>query len=73
MVPVSPRELTKARNRLELSPVEMARAMGVSYPTYRQWESGRRSMPLVAVRCVELLELLPAKAVQRLATRPAAD
>jgi len=51
----------------------MARAMGVSYPTYRQWESGRRSMPLVAVRCVELLELLPAKAVQRLATRPAAD
>lgn len=66
---MTPRELTKARNRLALSPVEMARAMGVAYPTYRQWESGRRSMPSVAIRCVELLELLSAKVVQRLAER----
>ena len=37
----------------------MARAMGVSYLTYRQWESGRRKMPAVAVRCVELLVKYP--------------
>ena len=52
-------ELTKARNELELSPVEMSRAMGVSYETFNGWESGRRTMPAVAIRCVELLLLYP--------------
>jgi DNA-binding transcriptional regulator YiaG len=66
---MKPKELTKARVRLGLSPVEMSRAMGIPYDTFNGWESGRRSMPAVAIRCVELLELLPAKTVQRLAAR----
>lgn len=63
------KQLTKARKRLRLSPVEMARAMGVPYDTFNGWESGRRAMPSVAIRCVELLELLPVKTLQRLAQR----
>jgi len=62
------KELTKARKGLELSPVEMARAMGVSYETFNGWESGRRSMPAVAIRCVELLLLYP-KTAKRLGVR----
>ena len=53
--PMTPKQLTQARKTLGLSPVEMARAMGVSYDTYKNWQSGRREMPAVAVRCVELL------------------
>ena len=56
---VTPRELTRARKELDLSPFEMARAMGVPYDTYKSWQSGRRAMPAVAVRCVELLLLYP--------------
>ena len=52
---MTPKKLTEARKELGLSPTEMARAMGVSYDTYKNWQSGRRSMPAVAVRCVELL------------------
>ena len=52
-------ELTDARKGLGLSPTQMARAMGVSYDTYRSWQSGRRSMPAVADRCVELLLKYP--------------
>jgi len=62
------KELTKAREELDLSPVEMARAMGVPYETFNGWESGRRSMPAVAVRCVELLQLYP-KTAKRLGVR----
>lgn len=70
---MTPKQLTAARNRLGLSPVEMSNALGVSYQTFKSWQSGRRSMPSVAIRCVELLKLLPAKTLQRLAQRPAAD
>jgi len=56
---MTPKELTAARKKLELSPTEMARAMGASYDTYKSWQSGRRSMPAVAVRCVELLLIYP--------------
>ena len=63
---VTPRDLTKARKELGLSPFEMARAMGVPYDTYKSWQSGRRAMPAVAVRCVEMLLLYP-KTAQRLA------
>jgi len=52
---MTPKELTAARKILDLSPTEMARAMGVPYDTYKSWQSGRRSMPAVAVRCIELL------------------
>jgi len=52
---MTPRQLTNARKKLELRPTEMARAMGVPYDTYKDWQSGRRSMPSVAIRCVQLL------------------
>ncbi len=52
---MTPRQLTNARKKLGLRPTEMARAMGVPYDTYKDWQSGRRSMPSVAIRCVELL------------------
>ncbi len=56
---MTPKELLAARKKLELSPTEMARAMGVSYDTYKSWQNGRRSMPKVAIRCVELLLTYP--------------
>ncbi len=59
---MSPKEITAAREMLGLGPVAMSRAMGVSYLTYRQWESGRRKMPAVAVRCLELLLRYPGTA-----------
>ena len=68
LITVKARDLTEARMELELSPVEMARAMGVSYETFNGWESGRRSMPAVAVRCVELLLLYP-KTARRFGVR----
>ncbi len=58
-------ELTAARKKLGLSPTEMASAMGVSYGTYKSWQSGRRAMPAVAARCVELLLKYP-KTVRKL-------
>lgn len=66
---MTPKSLLEARDTLGLSPVEMARAMGVSYDTFKDWQSGRRSMPAVADRCVELLLLYPKTAV-RLARKP---
>ena len=52
---MTPKKLTAARKKLGLSPTEMAGAMGVRYDTYKSWQSGRRTMPAVAIRCVELL------------------
>jgi len=48
-------ELTAIRERIGLGPVDMGRAMGVSYTTYRDWQSGKNRMPAVAVRCAEML------------------
>lgn len=59
---MTPRQLTLARKKLGLTPTEMARAMGVSYPTYKDWQSGRRGMSAAAVRCVELLLMHPGTA-----------
>ncbi len=56
---MTPKQLTSARKQLGLTPTEMARAMGVSYDTFKDWQSGRRGMPPVANRCVELLQLSP--------------
>ena len=63
---MTPQELAEARKALNLSPTEMAKAMGVSYDTYKSWQSGRRAMPSVADRCVELLLKYP-KTAQKLA------
>ena len=52
---MTPQQLTAARKKLGLYPTEMATAMGVSYDTFKSWQSGRRSLPAVAVRCIELL------------------
>lgn len=51
----SAKKLNAARNTLGLSPTAMARALGVPYPTLKDWQSGRRKMPAVGIRCVELL------------------
>jgi len=56
---MTPKQLTAARKQLGLTPSEMARAMGVSDDTYKDWQSGKRGMPPVANRCVELLLLSP--------------
>ena len=63
---MAPKQLTAARKKLGLTPTEMARAMGVSYDTFKDWQSGRRGMTPVANRCVELLLMSP-KTAQRLA------
>ena len=55
IAPMTPRQLTNARKKLKLRPTEMARAMGVPYDTYKDWQSGRRKMPSVAIQCVALL------------------
>ena len=47
----APKQLTAARKKFDLTPMEMARAMGVSYDTFKDWQSGRRGMPN---RCVEM-------------------
>ena len=52
---MTPRKLKVARKKLGFTPTEMARAMGASYDTYKQWQSGKRSMSATAERCVELL------------------
>ena len=55
---MEPNELTRIRKHLGLSPTQMAKAMGVSYPTYKDWQSGRRNMSAAASRCVTLLKRL---------------
>ncbi len=63
---MTPKQLTTAREKLGLSPTEMAKAMGVSYDTFKNWQSGRRAIPAVAVRCVEMLSMHP-KTARKLA------
>lgn len=55
--------LQNLRNKLGLSPTQVAKAVGVSISTYREWENGRsiRGEPyfeLAKVLQVSLLELL---------------
>ena len=52
-------ELANARTSLDLSPVQMSRALGIPYDTFKDWQSGRRTMPSVADRCIELLLMYP--------------
>ena len=64
--PSQTRMLLEAREALDFTPTQMALALGVSYDTFKQWQSGRRTMPKVAWRCVELLRRSP-KTARRLA------
>jgi hypothetical protein len=49
--------LRDAEKYLGIGPVAMADLMGVPYKsgTYKDWRSGRRTMPPVALRCLELV------------------
>ena len=47
------------RKELGLRPVEAARAMGVPYDTFKNWQSGRTKIPSVAFRTIELLLNFP--------------
>ncbi len=47
--------LKGAEADLGLGPCAMAAEMGTPYGTYKDWKSGRRAMPPVAFRCLDLL------------------
>ncbi len=47
--------LQEAEVDLGLGPCAMAAEMGAPYGTYKDWKSGRRTMPPVAFRCLDLL------------------
>ena len=47
--------LQDAEADLGLGPCAMAAEMGTPYATYKDWKSGRRVMPPVAFRCLDLL------------------
>jgi DNA-binding transcriptional regulator YiaG len=53
------------RAELGLTPTQAAKALGVPYDTFKDWQSGRRTPPSVAFRCIELLLLYP-KTAKRL-------
>ena len=52
---MTPADLKAAAETLKLTPTKMARAMGFSYATYKNWQSGRYRVPAVAARCVEYM------------------
>lgn len=51
----TPDQLTRARQRLGLSPTQMATALGVSYDTYKDWQSGRNTIKPLTERAVQML------------------
>jgi len=53
------KQFARFRKALGLSPVQAARALGVPYDTFKDWQSGRRTPPSVAFRCIELLLMYP--------------
>ena len=55
---MTPEQLRAARESLGLSPTEMAAAMGVPYDTFKNYQSGRRDVPPVVAKVVELLQLV---------------
>lgn len=59
---MTPKQITAARKKIGLTPTEMARALGVDYSTFASWQSGRRKLPAVGVRCIELLLANPRQA-----------
>jgi len=53
-VHMSATALRKSRHELLLTQRRMARFLGVPYPTYVNWEQGRRAVPQMVVRMVRL-------------------
>ena len=49
--------IENALEAMELRPTELAEALGVTYDTYVQWQSGRRNHPLVSTSLSLLLFL----------------
>jgi hypothetical protein len=49
-----------------LGPTKAARMLGVAYPTYAQYRSGRRELPLYHEFQIEVLLLLPRNLMERL-------
>ena len=52
--------ISEAESKLGVGPVELARLMGTPYPTFKDWKSGRRGMTPVAMRCLELVQIVRA-------------
>ena len=62
-VPLPPRRIkltakqfTAYRKRLFLHPTEAAEALGITYNALNHWESGRRKVPIWAVKFLACLE-----------------
>ncbi len=47
--------LRAAESELNLGPVALANELGTPYKTYADWKSGRRTMPGIAYRCLEII------------------
>ena len=54
---LTPAELRARRERLGLSPEELASLLYLSHATVRHWETGRRAIPPYATRLLEWAEL----------------
>lgn len=46
------RKLKLARQKLDLTQEAMAAALGVPYPTYRNWEQGKRKPTALALKAL---------------------
>lgn len=53
--------LTTLEERSELGPTKAATLLGIAYPTYAQYRSGRRELPAYHVNQVELICMLTQK------------
>ncbi len=51
--------IASTREKIGLRPVEMARAMGVSYSTFKKWASGVNQIPPVAERLLFFMRAHP--------------
>ncbi len=54
---------------IDLGPTFVARLLGVAYPTYAQYRSGRRELPTYHMRHVEAFLLLSSTAQRKLIER----
>ncbi len=49
------KKVQRVRKKLGLTRAEMADAMGTPYDTFKDWDSGRRNITPLGVRCMEML------------------